>query len=84
MDAIDYQLARAVLSIEARRWQRPGRKVQAIHDELGLSDVAFAQLLNRIIDEPGTDVALEFGPLLARLARLRSLRQQQRSARRAS
>ena len=78
MDNID----RRVLDLEARWYRHGGRKVTAIHDELDLSPTRYAQILNRLLDDPAAELAQPV--LIHRLRRLRADRIRQRTARRAS
>ena len=65
---------RAVLDFEAR-WEnarRDGAKVQAIADTFGITEVAYCQVLNRLLD---SQAALAHNPLLVnRLRRVRDAR----------
>jgi len=59
----------AILAMERRWYRTPGAKAQAIHDELGLTTVRYAQLLSRLVDRPD---ALAVDPVTVnRLRRLR-------------
>jgi hypothetical protein len=70
----------AILSFERQWWKYAGAKETAIRELFGLSATRYYQLLNSLIDTPE---ALEADPLLVkRLLRMRSARQQARSARR--
>jgi hypothetical protein len=63
---------KALLELEARRFRQPGRKVAAIDEKLGLSEVRYYQRLNQLIDDPE---ALAYSPVLVnRLRRLRDKR----------
>ncbi|MBR7829631.1 DUF3263 domain-containing protein, partial [Actinospica sp. MGRD01-02] len=67
---------RAVLEFETRRFKNAGRKEQAIRDEFDLSPTRYYQIVNALLDDPA---ALAHNPtLVARLRRLRELRQQAR------
>jgi hypothetical protein len=76
MDDVD----RSILDLEARWFRRSGAKAQAIA-ELGLSPTGYYQRLVRILNDPTPEAAAEFGPLIARLTRLRDARVGQRAAR---
>ncbi len=70
----------AILSFERQWWKYAGAKETAIRELFDLSATRYYQLLNSLIDTPE---ALEADPLLVkRLLRMRSARQQARSARR--
>lgn len=70
----------AVLSFAHQRWKYPGAMETRILEEFGWSLTRYHQVLNALIDRPE---ALEFdSTLVARLRRLRSTRQQARSANR--
>jgi Protein of unknown function (DUF3263) len=63
---------KALLDLESRRFRQSGRKVAAIVEELGLSQVRYYQRLNQLIDDPE---ALAYSPVLVnRLRRLRDQR----------
>ena len=69
-----------ILAFERQWWKFPGAKEQGIRDSFGLSAVKYYQVLNSLLDRPE---ALAQDPLLIkRLRRLRTQRQQARSARR--
>lgn len=71
---------RQIIEFERKWWRYAGAKEQAINDLFGVPATRYYQLLNTLIDKPE---ALEIDPLLVkRLRRLRSTRQQARSARR--
>jgi len=71
---------RKIIEFERKWWRYAGAKEQAINDLFGVPATRYYQLLNTLIDKPE---ALEIDPLLVkRLRRLRSTRQQARSARR--
>lgn len=68
----------AVVAFEARRWNLPGAKDQAVHDLFGVSATRYYAAVNRIIDQPG---ALELDPVsVHRLRRLRETRRRRRVA----
>jgi hypothetical protein len=67
---------RAVLEFERLGLKKDGRRDQAIHDRFGLSPTRYAQLLNRIIDEPA---AIAWDPVLVN--RLRRIRDDHRAKR---
>jgi hypothetical protein len=74
------ELDTKIIDFERQWWRYAGAKEQAIKDLFGLSATAYYQALNTLLDNPA---ALETDPLLIkRLRRLRSSRQQARSARR--
>lgn len=61
-----------VLAFEARAWQQPGLKAQAIRDEFGLSATRYYRILGELIDSPA---ALRHDPMLVkRLQRMRDAR----------
>jgi hypothetical protein len=67
-----------MLTFERQWWRRPGAKETAIRDQFGVSPTRYYQVLNALVDR---SEALAADPLLVRrLRRLRSARQQQRSA----
>lgn len=69
-----------ILDLERSWWKYVAVKEQAALDQLGLKPTRYYQILNALIDKPE---ALAADPLLVkRLRRLRSAREQQRSARR--
>lgn len=68
----------AVLAHEARGWHFPGAKEAAARDELGLSPTRYAQLLNRLLDDP--DAYVHDPVLVKRLRRLRDRRRVQHRA----
>ncbi|MDP9398891.1 MAG: DUF3263 domain-containing protein [Actinomycetota bacterium] len=73
---------REILAFERQWWKYAGAKEQAIRELFEMSATRYYQLLNALIDRPD---ALVHDPMLVkRLRRLRSERQRQRSARRAS
>lgn len=73
---------RAILEFERQWWKYAGAKEQAIRELFDMSSTRYYQLINTLIDTPE---ALEFDPMLVkRLRRMRSSRQQARSAGRAS
>jgi hypothetical protein len=63
---------REILAFEARWWKHAGAKEQAIRDAFGLSSTRYYQLLNALLDNPGS---IEHDPILVgRLRRLRATR----------
>ncbi|PYG99835.1 DUF3263 domain-containing protein [Arthrobacter stackebrandtii] len=71
---------RQMLDLERQWWKYAGAKEQAIRDMFDLSATHYYQVLNALID---TEAALSYDPMLVkRLRRLRTSRQQARSARR--
>jgi hypothetical protein len=71
---------RQILEFESRFYLHYGAKVTAIRDELGLGEVAYWQRVLAILDDPGADLAREFGPLLGRLRRVLDARVGQKRA----
>ncbi|MFE6965958.1 DUF3263 domain-containing protein [Agromyces sp. NPDC057679] len=68
-----------VLAFEARAWQQPARKAEAIRDEFGISAARYYRILGELIDSPA---ALRHDPMLVkRLQRMRSARRAARSSR---
>ncbi len=68
-----------VLAFEARAWQQPGHKAQAIRDEFGLSAARYYRILGELIDSPA---ALRHDPMLVkRLQRMREARAATRARR---
>jgi len=71
---------REILAFERQWWRYAGAKEQAIRDLFDMSATRYYQVLNALIDRPEALVA---DPMLVkRLRRLRTTRQQARSARR--
>ena len=69
----------ALLDFEAAWWQASGAKEAEIRERFDMSAPRYYQELNRLLDDPA---ALAHAPLLVkRLRRLRSQRQESRSAR---
>ncbi len=69
----------AILDFEASWWEAAGAKEAEIRDRFELSAPRYYQILNALLDDPH---ALAHSPLLVkRLQRLRSRRQESRSAR---
>jgi hypothetical protein len=69
--------AREILAMEAQWWRSPGAKAEAIIVQLGLTPTRYAQLLNRLLDDPE---ALAADPVTVnRLRRLREKRLNGRS-----
>ncbi|MCC3276682.1 MULTISPECIES: DUF3263 domain-containing protein [unclassified Arthrobacter] len=69
-----------MLALERAWWKYAGAKEQAIRDLFGMSATRYYQVLNALID---TEEALAHDPMLVkRLRRLRTSRQQARTARR--
>ena len=61
-----------VLAFEARAWQQPGLKAQAIREEFGISAARYYRILGELIDSPA---ALRHDPMLVkRLQRMREAR----------
>lgn len=66
----------AILAVESRTWLRPGAKEQHVFEHLDLSATRYAQILNRLLDDPA---ALEHDPQTVwRLRRLREARVRRR------
>ncbi|PUB27804.1 uncharacterized protein DUF3263 [Promicromonospora sp. AC04] len=71
---------REILAFERKWWKYAGAKEEAARELFDLTATRYYQVLNALIDSPA---ALEHDPMLVkRLRRLRSTRQQTRSARR--
>ena len=69
---------RGILEFERQWWKYAGAKEQAIRELFDMSSTRYYQLINTLIDTPE---AMEFDPMLVkRLRRMRSSRQQARSA----
>lgn len=68
---------RTILNIERQQWTRTGEKLNAVREQLGLTETGYAARLNRLID---TEPALAAEPLLVN--RLRRLRDGNRRTRR--
>ncbi|ACQ79075.1 conserved hypothetical protein [Beutenbergia cavernae DSM 12333] len=72
----------AILAFERQWWRYAGAKESAIRELFDMSATRYYQVLNTLIDTPD---ALAADPMLVkRLRRMRSARQQARSARRLS
>lgn len=72
------ELEQEVLDFERGRWRYAGAKANAIRERFGLSETRYYQLVHTIIDKPA---ALPYDPVtVKRLRRLRTSRQQKRSA----
>jgi hypothetical protein len=68
-----------ILAFEARAWQHPGAKADAIREEFGLSAARYYRILGELIDSPS---ALRHDPMLIkRLQRMREARVAARSRR---
>lgn len=64
--------AAEVLAFERQWWAHPGAREQAIRDTFGLSVTAYAQRLNRVLDDP---TSLQVDALtVRRLQRIRDRR----------
>ncbi|MEP7089134.1 MAG: DUF3263 domain-containing protein [Nocardioidaceae bacterium] len=71
---------REILGFERQWWKYAGAKEQAVRENFDMSSTRYYQVLNALIDRPGS---LAFDPLLVRrLRRLRAARQRARAARR--
>lgn len=69
-----------ILAFERQWWKYAGAKETAIREQFDMSATRYYQVLNALIDSPQ---ALAAEPMLVkRLRRMRSSRQQERSARR--
>lgn len=74
--------ARQILDFERGWWRFAGAKEQAIRERFDLSTTRYYELLNGLLDD---EAALAYDPMLVRrLRRMRSARQRERAARRAS
>ena len=70
---------RAILAFEAKWWRYSGNKAEAIARTFDISPVRYAQILNRVLDDPE---AQQLDPLLVnRLRRLRDQRVTEREQR---
>jgi len=68
-----------VLAFEARAWQQPGHKAEAIREEFGISAARYYRILGELIDSPA---ALRHDPMLVkRLQRMREARAATRARR---
>jgi hypothetical protein len=68
-----------VLAFEARAWQHPGLKAEAIREEFGISAARYYRILGELIDSPA---ALRHDPMLVkRLQRMREARAATRARR---
>jgi Protein of unknown function (DUF3263) len=68
-----------VLAFEARAWQHPGLKAEAIREEFGISAARYYRILGGLIDSPA---ALRHDPMLVkRLQRMRDARAATRAGR---
>jgi hypothetical protein len=74
---------RQLLELAGRWYRGAGAREQAVRVELNMSAVQFWAAVNRVVDAPPPEVALEFGPLLNRLRRQREAGMRARSSRRA-
>ena len=71
---------REILAFEAKWWRYAGNKADAIMRTFDMSPIRYAQILNRVLDDPE---AQRLDPLLvARLRRLRDQRVTERDQRR--
>jgi len=74
--------SREILDFERGWWRFAGAKEQAIRDRFDLSTTRYYELLNALLDD---EDALGYDPMLVRrLRRMRSARQRERAARRAT
>lgn len=70
---------REILAFESKWWQYAGNKADAITRTFDISPVRYAQILNRVLDDPE---AQQLDPLLVnRLRRLRDQRVTEREQR---
>jgi hypothetical protein len=77
-DALD-ERSLHVLAFEARSWQQPGLKAEAIREEFGISAARYYRILGELIDSPA---ALRHDPMLVkRLQRMREARAATRARR---
>ena len=68
-----------VLAFEARAWQQPGLKAEAIREEFDISAARYYRILGDLIDSPA---ALRHDPMLVkRLQRMREARAATRARR---
>lgn len=61
-----------VLAFERQWFARPGARQQAIRDRFGMTEVAYTQVLNRLLDDPA---AVAVDPVTVN--RLRRVRERQ-------
>lgn len=80
VQVMDAPTDRQLLELAGRDYRLGGSVERAAAEELGIGSTAFWSAIVRILDAPAPDVALEFGPLLNRLRRMRAARQVQRRA----
>lgn len=71
-----------VLQVASRRYRFPGAQVAAVRDELGMSEVRYAQVLTALLDRPDAEAA--YPVLVRRLRRLRDARREERAVRRSA
>lgn len=69
----------AVLAFEHRRYRHAGAREEAITVEFGMTPTAYAQHLNRLLDDPAA--YLHDPVLVKRLRRLRDTRRASRGSR---
>ena len=70
---------RQILAFEAKWWRYAGNKADAIMRTFDMSPIRYAQILNRVLDDPD---AQQIDPLLVnRLRRLRGQRATERNQR---
>lgn len=70
---------RQILAFEAKWWRYAGNKADAIMRTFDMSPIRYAQILNRVLDDPE---AQQVDPLLVnRLRRLRGQRATERNQR---
>ena len=70
---------REILAFEAKWWRYAGNKADAIMRTFDMSPIRYAQILNRVLDDPE---AQQVDPLLVnRLRRLRGQRATERNQR---
>ncbi|MGH9117983.1 MAG: DUF3263 domain-containing protein [Acidimicrobiales bacterium] len=69
-------LDRAIIDFERTWWQEPGRKDDAVRQQLDLSSTRYYELLNQLLEKPE---AMDYDPMVVR--RLRRLRDRRRRVR---
>ena len=70
---------RRILDFEQRWWRYAGNKEAAIRTEFNISPIRYTQLLNKVLDDPDSQI---HNPLLVnRLRRIRDRRAHARDAR---
>ncbi|WP_375483557.1 DUF3263 domain-containing protein [uncultured Jatrophihabitans sp.] len=69
---------REILRLAGARYNHEGHRVVAAYDRFGLSETAFWQQVNRLVDDPAAELAEP--EIVHRLRRLRDLRRGRRRA----